>query len=330
VSQRKKWIAAGLAVGGLGLGGLFLIPSPKPPGPLDCPGPPLEYTEQAEHLREAKILMREGKWVEAREVLMKVQQQDPDQHELPDYLFRVEQEIRHQNHLVAAQAALSVGQLTQAKTELDAVTPDTMQYEQLGKLQRELKDAANQRVREAQALRDQGQLEQAQTMALAVLALFPEHAEASALVTVEPLELTPLTAPAPKQPIDHFMDGDLPAAVKLAQACASSSPECKAELEALKEFSILYRKGERMGTQRLVRLVALDRELAGTASPSRLTHELITQLRQKAKELYLLCYALKDTDPGQARTKFHKVMALTLPEDEIHQKAKSWLEKLQR
>ena len=55
---------------------------------------------------------------------------------------------------------------------------------------------------------------------------------------------------------------------------------------------------------------------------------MVSELRQKARDLYLQAYALKDTDPEDAVPKFREVMAMTPPDDETHQKAKSWVEKL--
>jgi tetratricopeptide (TPR) repeat protein len=328
--RRGKWIAAGVLAGGLGLGGLLLAVSlgQSKPGPLDYPSPPpSKHTVNAQRFLEAKQLIRDGKWVEARERFLELQQQAPDLPSIPDYLAHIEKELPNHQHLVAAQEALKAGQLARVNTELDAVSPDTSQYEQVTRLRRELRDVADQRARDARTLLDKGQLQEARLMAQEVLALFPQNDEARLVVHGNDELLPP---PGPERPTDRFIKGDLPGAVKLARACAPSSPACKTELEALNEFSTLYKKGEKLGTEGLVRLVAVDRELTGTASRSRLTQELITELRQKAKDLFLLCYTLKDTNPEQAERKFHTVMSLTLPEDELHQKAKGWLEKLQR
>lgn len=57
---------------------------------------------------------------------------------------------------------------------------------------------------------------------------------------------------------------------------------------------------------------------------------ILTELRQKAKDLYLQAYALKDSNPEDAAPKFREVIAMTSPDDETHQKAKTWLDKIQR
>jgi tetratricopeptide (TPR) repeat protein len=57
---------------------------------------------------------------------------------------------------------------------------------------------------------------------------------------------------------------------------------------------------------------------------------ILTELRQKAKDLYLQAYALKDANPEDAAPKFREVIAMTPPDDETHQKAQTWLDKIQR
>ena len=55
---------------------------------------------------------------------------------------------------------------------------------------------------------------------------------------------------------------------------------------------------------------------------------IVTEMRAKAKDLYLQAYALKDSSPEDAVPKFREVMLMTPADDETHQKAKGWAEKL--
>jgi tetratricopeptide (TPR) repeat protein len=55
---------------------------------------------------------------------------------------------------------------------------------------------------------------------------------------------------------------------------------------------------------------------------------ILNELRTWAKDSFLQAYSLKDENPEEAIPKFREVMAMTPPEDETHQKAKIWLEKL--
>ncbi len=60
---------------------------------------------------------------------------------------------------------------------------------------------------------------------------------------------------------------------------------------------------------------------------------IIRELRQKALRLYeseFLGYRPEDRSPEDFISIYREIMALTVPEDELHQKARSWLEKLAR
>lgn len=59
-------------------------------------------------------------------------------------------------------------------------------------------------------------------------------------------------------------------------------------------------------------------------------NNILVELRQKAKDLYLQAYALKDANPEDAAPKFREVIAMTPADDETHQKAQTWLDKIQR
>ena len=307
LGRRMTWIAAGLLAGGIGLGGLLLATSSKQhqPGPLDCPGPPQESPQYRRLIKDANHLMREGKWTEAKALLLEFEQREPHQGYIRDYLERVEAEISNKQHLEEAAAALSAGHLVKARTELSAVSPNTMQYELANRLRQQLDNAVDSRVRDPEAL------------------LGNRVAVESAL--------TPAPPPGPRTAIDHFMEGDLPGALELAHACSPSSRSCKTELKALMEFSAISRKEPgKLGPQDLPRLVALDEKLTGTQTSSPLAQKFIIEARSKAREAFLMGYALKDTEPDEARKRFREVLALTLPDDETHQKARNWLGRLKR
>ncbi|MBF5045560.1 FHA domain-containing protein [Aggregicoccus sp. 17bor-14] len=57
---------------------------------------------------------------------------------------------------------------------------------------------------------------------------------------------------------------------------------------------------------------------------------LLTELRTRAKDLYLSAYSLKDTSPDEALPRFREVMQMTAPGDETYEKAKGWVDKLSR
>jgi tetratricopeptide (TPR) repeat protein len=55
---------------------------------------------------------------------------------------------------------------------------------------------------------------------------------------------------------------------------------------------------------------------------------IINEMRQKAKDLYLLAYSTKDSNPEDALQKFKEVLAMTPSDDETHQKAQRRIEEL--
>ncbi|WNG37830.1 hypothetical protein F0U61_32225 [Archangium violaceum] len=58
---------------------------------------------------------------------------------------------------------------------------------------------------------------------------------------------------------------------------------------------------------------------------------ILNELRQKARNLYeslFVGYRSKDSSPEDVIPIYREIMALTVPEDELHQKARSWVEKL--
>ena len=57
---------------------------------------------------------------------------------------------------------------------------------------------------------------------------------------------------------------------------------------------------------------------------------IVNELKGKAKDLYLQAYSIKDSNPEDALPKFRDVVAMTPPDDETHQKAQGWVEKLSR
>ena len=332
--------------------------------------------------QEAKNLIRDGKWADAKAKLLELQELEPNYVQLPDYLARVEKEIPNQEALDAAKAALDKDQLGPAAAALAKVSKDTQLFETVRQLRMSLKDKADKRVRDALALFEQKQLDQAKAITDDVLAADPEHRDAKvvneqaeraiAIRDAPPPPPTVKEAPKPwDQAVDRFRDGDLNGAVAMANACSAKSPQCKTLMAQMADFGTLYKKLEDLDAKGLARLLDLDKKItkgqgsklsrnAGTraaniffksasaakasgqygramenaqralqADPTHTgANNIVTELRAKAKELYLYAYSLKDTNPEDAVPKFREVMAMTPAEDETHQKAKGWVEKL--
>ncbi|HEX8435731.1 FHA domain-containing protein [Archangium sp.] len=334
--------------------------------------------------QDAKNLIREGKWVEAKAKLQELQAEEPDYVQLSDYLARVEKEIPNQEALDATKAALDKNQLGKAAASLAKVAKDTQLFEQLGAYEAALKEKAEKRVREAQALMEQKQLELAKAITDDVLAALPNHRDGKVIAEQVALAIEIRDRPAPTAPppptvkpwdqsVDRFRDGDQKGAMDIATGCANKSSQCKALVTQMTEFGNLYKRLEDLDAKGLIRLLDLDKKItngrgsklarnAGTrasniffrsassakasgqfgvamanaqralqADPSHAgANNIVAELRQKAKDLYLQAYALKDTDPQEAVPKFREVMAMTSSDDETHLKAKSWIEKIQQ
>lgn len=332
--------------------------------------------------QEAKNLIRDGKWADAKARLLELQEVEPGHVQLPDYLARVEKEIPNQEALDAAKAALDKDKLGPAAASLAKVNKDTQLFETVRQLKTSLKDKADKRVRDALTLLEQKQLDEAKAITDDVLAADPEHrdakvineqaARAIAIRDAPPPPPTPKAAPKPwDQAVDRFRDGDLNGAMAMANACAGKAPQCKTLMGQLADFGNLYKKLEDLDAKGLARLLDLDKKItkgqgsklsrnAGTraaniffksassakasgqygramenaqralqADPSHAgANNIVAEMRAKAKDLYLQAYALKDTNPEDAVPKFREVMSMTPSDDETHQKAKSWVEKL--
>jgi pSer/pThr/pTyr-binding forkhead associated (FHA) protein/outer membrane protein assembly factor BamD (BamD/ComL family) len=57
---------------------------------------------------------------------------------------------------------------------------------------------------------------------------------------------------------------------------------------------------------------------------------IAAEAQSHAKDVYMIGYAAKDTNPDEAISRFREVLSMTPPSNEYHQKAQNWLEKLQR
>ncbi|HZI03635.1 MAG TPA: FHA domain-containing protein, partial [Archangium sp.] len=332
--------------------------------------------------QDAKNLIRDGKWADAKAKLLELQEVAPNYVQLPDYLARVEKEIPNQEALDAAKGALDKNQLGAAAASLAKVGKDTQLFDTVRQLRMSLKDKADKRVRDALALLDQKQLDQAKAITDDVLAADSEHRDAKvvneqavraiAIRDAPPPPPTPKEVPKPwDQAVDRFRDGDLNGAMSMANACAGKHSQCKVLMGQLVDFGNLHKKLEDLDAKGLARLLDLDKKItrgqgsklsrnAGTraaniffktASAAKASGQygramenaqralqsdpghtgarnIVDEMRQKAKELYLFAYSLKDSNTEEAVSKFREVIAMTPSDDEHHQKARSWVEKL--
>ncbi|WP_225414053.1 FHA domain-containing protein [Stigmatella hybrida] len=229
--------------------------------------------------QEAKNLVREGRWIEARDKLLELQSLEPEMGGLKDYLDRAEKEIPNQKHLTAASTALKEKKLGVAHAELAKVTQDTQMFEQVSLLKRSLRDAGDAQAREARKLLDQKQIDEAKRITDDVLAAFESHRDAKLLneEAVRLIEIRDRPPPPPPPPnpgkpweqgVTRFVDGDLSGAVALINTCVSKTPKCKSILKDMTEFGSLYKRMEDLDAKGLSRLLALDKEITEGRGPS--------------------------------------------------------------
>ncbi|NTX40144.1 FHA domain-containing protein [Myxococcus sp. CA033] len=333
--------------------------------------------------QDAKNLVREGKWVEAKAKLEELAASAPDYPGVKDYLQHAEREIPVQERLTEARTALARNELGKASAALGKAGESQFLYEQVSAAKRELSELADKRTREARAALDGNQLDSSKAITDDVLKAFPEHRDAKIIneqaaqaITVRDTPRVIPTGPAPKpwEPaVERFRDGDMSGAVAILNACMSKNPQCKKLLAQMSEFSTLYKRLEDLEAKGLQKLLSLDKDItdgrtskmarnAGTraatifyksASSAKASGQwaramefarrtlqadpghagaanIISELKTKGRELYLLAYSLKDGSPEDALPKFKDVVAMTPPDDEYHDKAKSWVEKLSR
>lgn len=336
-------------------------------------------------MQEARNLIRQSQWKEAKAVLEKVKELAPSFQNVGDLLARAEVEIPNQEQLEAAEKATQAGELAKAQAALKKVSADTAMFERVSTVKRGLDDKARVRLVEANDLMRASKFKESLVISEDVLAAFPEDRDAQLMVEqgkegVEKGKVTPRANTGPTTPkrsatepaVAKFMEGDLTGAAAMLNACADERA-CKEMLKDVAEFGKLYKSLDNLDERGLSRLLALDREITGGAQ-SKLAKvagtkaggiymrtaqsfkasgrwdkvrlyvakalqanpglaeakKLNNELEDRAQQTYLSGYSLKDTDPDSAIEKFRDVLQMTAPGDELHGKAKNWLEKLGR
>ncbi len=130
---------------------------------------------------EARKLVLAQKWEPAKELLLKVQQDDPDNPEIRRYLETVTAEIENQRHLDAASAALQKGDLTSAEREIKLVGSGSLLSDAAAELQGKINAAVAAVAAQAGQKLAAGDLAGAKALMDQALAADPAQPEAIAL-----------------------------------------------------------------------------------------------------------------------------------------------------
>jgi tetratricopeptide (TPR) repeat protein len=365
---RPALVAGGLVVGLLvavvvaGLGGRWNRTAREPWPPVDRPSGPAPEDLGAARFLAGLERAREGRWAEARSEFAAAALAGVP--EAPGQLERVERKLAAVGAAARARELLAAGDLvgaTRAWREAEGENPG------LGSLPGDLREAVRRRREElARELAGSGDGGAARTEWEALAALWPDEtlppptppgtgrgereartrspvdrafaafragriAEARAAVAGCPADRC-RSVDGALATVEAALAGDDRTALEAGAAAIrflGGSPSLEAALGA-KLAPQYHARGEealRRGDLAVAR-ASFDKALAVRPDygPSRVERD---RLRERAKEEFLAAYAEKDATPDRARQKFELVTTITAPEEELHRKAQTWLERLE-
>lgn len=265
-------------------------------------GEEAHHGEMADMFKEAKTLVRQGRWTEAKARLKEIQETDPDfePKQISNYLTIADQEIPNQAALEQANAAVKAGQLAQAASFIKKIK-STAQSETPLRSTRDALDAKiTEKLSEARGLvsaRDLTSQEKLKGIAEDILAAREDDRDATELkkqadAAIYAIKNPTIAPPPPETPWlevqQRFKTGDSSGALSLAQACANKQPKCR-ELEAqIKEWDVKSKRVEELSESDLIVLFELDRRVAGGTSSEQsrpIRTQLVSKLFVKASQL---------------------------------------------
>ena len=248
----------------------------------------------ADLFKEAKGLVRQGKWAEAKAKLEEITAEDPDYEtrQVENYIKIAETEIPNQALLSEATDAITRGELGKAAAALAKVKTTTQ--EAAVRAARDALDAkATDKMGEARVLlgsaSDLAKMEQLKALCEDILQVRVDDREASEMKKTAETSIyrikNPTVAPPPPdtpwlEVSTRFKNGDSSGALSLAQACANKHAPCRALEANIKEFEAKSKRLEDLSENDLIALYDLDKKIAGGTS-SELSRPVRTQLVSK-------------------------------------------------
>jgi tetratricopeptide (TPR) repeat protein len=248
----------------------------------------------ADLFKEAKSLVRQGKWVEAKAKLEEMVAEDAEYEprQVENYMKIADAEIPNQGLLAEANEAIGKGELAKAFNALAKVKTTTQEA-----AVRTAKDALDAKVveklAEARGLlafaSDLQKMEQLKALCEDILVARAEDREASELkkqaeTAIYRIKNPTIAPPPPDTPwlevSARYKNGDSSGALSLAQACANKHAQCRALESSIKEFEAKSKRLEELNENDLIALYELDKKIAGGSS-SELSRPLRTQLVSK-------------------------------------------------
>jgi hypothetical protein len=247
--------------------------------------------EMAALFKEAKDLVRQGNWADAKQKLAEMTEADPDYEakQVANYLEIADREIPAQKALEVAREAIKAGQIAKAWKALSEMKTTTQEN-----AVRAAKNALDERITErlvaARALmpfaNDLGKMEELKAIVDDILVARPDDRDAkelqrSADTAILRIKNPPTTQAPPDRPWvevqQRFKNGDASGALSLAQACANKHAPCRQLEQQIQEFDAKSKKLESLNENDLIGLYALDKKIAGGES-SDLSKQIRTQL----------------------------------------------------
>ncbi len=248
----------------------------------------------ADLFKEAKGLVRVGKWSEAKAKLEEIQAEDAEyeSRQVENYIKIADAEIPNQALLAAANEAIAKGELGKAAAAL-AKVKTTTQEDALRRARETLELKATDKIGEARTLltfaTDLAKMEQVKALCEDILLVRSDDREAaefkktaeSAIYRIK----NPTVAPPPPdtpwlEVSQRFKNGDSSGALSLAQACANKFAQCRTFEANIKEFEAKSKRLEELSENELMALYDLDKKIAGGQS-SELSRPVRTQMVSK-------------------------------------------------
>ncbi len=248
----------------------------------------------ASMFKEAKVLVKGGKWVEAKAKLEEMQAEDPDYEarSVANYLTNAATEIPAQQQLAQAGQLMGASELGKAYELLQKVKT-TNQEIALRNAREALETKVTDKLGEARGLMafasDLAKMEQLKAMSEDILVVRADDREATELkkqaeTAIYRIKNPSVAPPPPDTPWlevhQRFKNGDASGALSLAQSCASKHGQCRTLEANIKEFEVKSKRLEDLNETDLIGLYELDKRIAGGSS-SDLSKPVRTQLVSK-------------------------------------------------
>ena len=278
-------------------------------------------TLAGQRFQEGVALLKQGRWVEARDKLHVAGELDPADAEIARYLERADAEAPRAQGVARAKAALQRKDYAAARTLIAAVPDDSALAEAAHELAQQIKTALDQSVREARLRIEAGDASAASELIDPVLLAEPSRVDALAVkdaiagrkelpAPVQRRERAQARALPNKEPLgasagpilEAYLAGDIGAALERAEAAQAAEPSAARMLGQLRQVDTSYKDGlakisakkQAEAIRALDQAEKADRALA-QGKESRLGHEV---RRALGNLHYQLGIASVETDDG--------------------------------